>query len=153
MLSGERKGGDHNMDQQGKRNKVVARFRNGTSLKGYTHDFTPMKESFHMTCEGEAVRVVQVADCKAIFFVKSLEGDKDYSEKKRFDEINSSSLRGLKIKIEFYDGEIIRGVSLGYNKTRKGFYIIPLDPGCNNERIYVVAASVKDVKLGSQAEK
>ncbi len=145
------------LNEQAELNKVVVHFRFGKILKGHTHDLAPTKDTFHLTSDMDedrgTIHEIRLADLKAVFFVKSLEGDKDYSEKKRFDEINSSSLRGLKIKIEFYDGEIIRGVSLGYNKTRKGFYIIPLDPGCNNERIYVVAASVKDVKLGSQAEK
>ena len=46
----------------------------------------------------------------------------------------------------------MRGTSLGYSKERKGFYIVPIDPDCNNERVYVVADSVRSVKIGSAAE-
>ncbi len=138
------------------RNRIVVRYRDGRLIKGYTHDFSPVKETFHLTVvkdgvEGEIIEV-NTTELKAIFFVKSFEGKKDYNEKKQFSEVDMSNLRGMKIKVEFLDGEIIRGVSLGYSKQRKGFFIILLDPESNNERVYVIARSVKDVKLGSLAE-
>jgi hypothetical protein len=66
--------------------------------------------------------------------------------------VDCSALRGLKIKLEFSDGEVIRGFSLGFSKERKGFYITPIDPQSNNERIYVIADALRDVKIGSAAE-
>jgi hypothetical protein len=143
------------MEQFGQRNKVVARFKDGTSLKGYTHDFTPAKDSFHLTLEGGSpageVRVVQVSDLKAVFFVKSLEGDSGYREKKTFREAPDANLQGIKIRVEFEDGEVISGVSLGYNKRKPGFFVLPVDRRSNNERIYVVAAAVKNVTVGDSA--
>jgi len=141
----------------GERNLVVVHFKDGKLRKGYTHDFTPAKETFHLTSEEEGNRgsicEIRSEELKAVFFVKTLEGNRDYVEKKRFDEVDMSRLRGLKIKVEFLDGETIRGVSLGYSKGRKGFFVIPVDPDGNNERIYVVADSVRGVKLGSAAER
>jgi hypothetical protein len=149
-------GGDM-LNTQAELNKVVVHFRFGKILKGHTRDLTPTKETFHLTSDMDedrgTIHEIRLADLKAVFFVKSLEGNRDYVEKKRFEEIDPSTLRGIKIKVEFHDGEIIRGVSLGYNKNRPGFYIVPIDSECNNERIYIVAKSVKDVKLGSHAEK
>lgn len=139
-------------DQLGKRNKVVARYKDGMMLKGYTHDFTPTKESFHITSEAEGeggtVHEVKVSELKALFFVKSLGGDKDYSEKKTFEEISEQNLQGIRIKVEFHDGEVLSGVSLGYNKNKPGFFLIPVDPDSNNERVYVVASSLRDVQVG-----
>lgn len=141
---------------KGERNQVVAHYKDHTLLRGYTHDFTPMKETFHLTSEREEDRgkiyEVRTADLKALFFVKSLEGNIFYKEKKKFEEVDTSALRGLKVKVEFDDGEIIRGISLGYSKKKSGFFIIPVDPHSNNERIYVVADSVRDVKVGNEAE-
>lgn len=135
---------------------VVVHFKDGRLLKGYTHDFTPLKEIFHLTSEQDddkgSIYEVNCADLKAVFFVKSLEGNKDYVEKQSFDDVDISDLQGLKIKVEFMDGEIIRGISLGYSKTSKGFFIIPLDPQSNNERIYVIADALRDVKVGREAE-
>ena len=142
---------------QGERNRVVVHFKDGRVLKGYTHNFTPLTETLHLTSEQdkdtENISKISTADLKAIFFVKSFEGNKDYVEKKRFDEVDNPDLRGMKVKAEFSDGEIIRGTSLGYSRERKGFFIVPVDPQCNNERIYVLADALEDIKLGSDAEK
>ncbi len=142
---------------KGERNQVVAHYKDHTMLRGYTHDFTPTKDTFHLTSEREEDRgkiyEVRTADLKALFFVKSLEGNIFYKEKKKFEEVDTSALRGMKIKVEFNDGEIIRGISLGYSKKKSGFFVIPVDPNSNNERIYVVADFVRDVKVGNEAEK
>ena len=138
------------------RNRIVVHFKDGKLIKGYTHDFTPVKDTFHLTSELEEdkgkIYEVFCPNLKAIFFVRTLSGNKDYKEKKRFNEVDTSGLRGIKIKIEFNDGEIMCGISLGYSKKRKGFFVIPVDPQSNNERVYVVASAVRDVKLGSAAE-
>ena len=137
------------------RNRIVVHYKDGRLLKGYTHDFNPVKDTFHITSEMEKdkgkIYEVFCPNLKAIFFVKTLEGNVDYKEKKRFDEVDTSNLRGIKIRIEFNDGEVMCGISLGYSKARKGFFIIPVDPNSNNERVYVIASSVRSVKLGSAA--
>lgn len=139
------------------RNLVVAHLKDGRLLKGYTHDFSPVRGLFHLTSEMEKdkgiIYEIRTADLKALFFVKTLEGYAQYNEKRRFDEVDTSNLRGMKIKITFSDGEIVRGVSLGYSKNRQGFFVIPVDPQSNNERIYVLTDSVLEVKLGSAANK
>jgi len=139
------------------RNRIVVHFKDGRLLKGFTHDFTPVKDVFHVTSEADSdqgkIHEVLCPNLKAIFFVKTLGGDVKYKEKKRFDEVDTSQLRGIKIKVEFNDGEVLRGISLGYSRTRKGFFVIPVDPKSNNERVYVISNSVRDVKLGSAAEK
>lgn len=141
----------------GHRNKVVARFKGGKLLKGYTHDFFPNKESFHLTADegggSEEVLEIKLADLKALFFVKSLGGDKDYREIKEFADAGERHLQGIKIRVEFFDGEVLSGMSLGYNKNKPGFFIIPVDSDSNNERIYVVASSLKAVQIGEVAVK
>lgn len=139
------------------RNRIVVHYKDGRLLKGFTHDFTPVKDIFHITSELESdkgkIYEVFCPQLKAIFFVKTLEGNVNYKEKKSFDEVDTSTLKGIKIRVEFNDGEVLRGISLGYSKNRKGFFIIPVDPQSNNERVYIVTNSVRDVKLGSAAEK
>ena len=138
------------------RNRVVARFNDGRMLKGHTHDFVPEKELFHVIEEGEsgagAIHEVKVSDLKAVFFVKLLGGQSDYHERKSFAEASAARLHGIKIKVTFKDGEVMLGISLGYNKLKKGFFIVPIDPLSNNERIYVVAASAANVITGPGAD-
>ncbi|MFA4948872.1 MAG: hypothetical protein WC674_10260 [Candidatus Krumholzibacteriia bacterium] len=138
------------------RNRVVVRFNDGRIFKGYTHDFLPEKDLFHLiedtASEAGGVHEVEVSNLKAIFFVKTFNGNKEYNEKKSFKEIDAATLHGIKIKVTFKDGEVLCGLSLGYNKTKKGFFIIPIDPLSNNDRIYIVAASTAQVVVGPAAE-
>jgi hypothetical protein len=140
----------------GERNSVVVHFKDGTILKGFTHDFLAERPFFHLHLERGpetgTVKEIKVAELKAIFFTKSYEGNKEYAEKKRFEEIESTIYHGIKIKIEFKDGEVMRGMSLGYNKTKKGFFIIPVDPEGNNERVYVVTDATTKIIVGPAAE-
>ncbi|HER43287.1 MAG TPA: hypothetical protein ENO08_02360 [Candidatus Eisenbacteria bacterium] len=142
--------------QETTRNKVVAHYNDGRLLKGFTHDFTAARDTFHITSQLEedfgATYEVKMSNLKAIFFVKTFKGNLTYKEKKRFDETDTSHLRGMRIKVIFKDGETIRGVSLGYSKAKRGFFVIPLDPMSNNERIYVVAAAVREVRIAAAAE-
>ena len=142
---------------KGVQDRIVIRFRDGRLLKGYTSDFTPLKDTFHLVSSQEADNGtsyhVATEDLKAIFFVKTFEGNKAYVEKKRFDEVDTTHLRGRRIKLEFLDGEIMRGVSPGYSRGRKGFFIIPVDRKSNNEKIYVISSALRQVELGSAAEK
>jgi len=138
------------------RNRVVVRFGDGRILKGYTHDFLPEKELFHLIEDTDSgaggIREIKIPDLKAIFFVKTFTGNKDYNEKKSFKEVDATALHGIKIKVTFKDGEVLCGLSLGYNKAKEGFFIVPIDPLSNNDRIYVVAASTTQVVVGPAAE-
>lgn len=139
------------------RNRIVLHFKDGSLLKGYTHDFTPLREKFHLIIdegpERGNVHEVCCSDLKAVFFVKSFDGNRNHIEKNNFGEVDAVGLRGLKVKVEFPDGEVIRGTSFGYSRGRKGFFVIPVDPSSNNERIYVVTNRLRDVRVGAAAEK
>ena len=143
------------MEDQNARNKVVIHYADGRLRKGYTHDFTPLRDTFHLTSQLQedfgTIYEINTTELKAVFFVKTFKGNLGYKEKKRYDEVDTSKLRGMRIRVEFCDGEVLRGISLGYSKKKKGFFVIPVDPRSNNERIYVVAASVKDVKIAAAA--
>ena len=141
---------------QTQRNKVVVHYLDGQLLKGYTHDFMPDKALFHVSTAIEpgvgTVHEVNVLDLKAVFFVRAAEGNPDYKEKKRFEETDGKHLHGIKIKIVFKDGETLRGVSMGFSKTKKGFFVIPVDPHSNNERVFVLTASTSEIITGPKAE-
>ncbi len=84
--------------------------------------------------------------------MKTLHGSLECKEKKKFEEVDTSRHYGLKMKLLFNDGETVRGISLGYSKERKGFFLVPLDPDSNNERIWVVADAVREIVTGPRAE-
>ena len=129
-------------------NKVVVRFQDGNLLKGYTHDFFPNKETFHLTSRegGNDPVEVQVSKLKAVFFVKNVEREKGPSQAD--DPVIMDKLKktpGFKLKIKFTDGEEMYVLTQGYEPTRKGFFVFSADPDSTWERAYVVKQATKEV--------
>jgi hypothetical protein len=125
---------------------VVARFVDGGKIKGVTHDFSATKPEFHVFSRGDesskALPVV-MKDLKAVFFVKSYDGEKCRIEYKLFDRAN---VQARKIFVRFKDGEFMVGFTMGYNPAKQGFFLTPADPDSNNKRIYVVNEAVDHVQ-------
>ena len=127
--------------------KVVVRYVDGNVLKGFTQDFLPNKDHFHLHPFDQSVGrkpvKIMVKDLKAVFFVKDFEGDAAYRERRTFSE--ADKIQGRKIEVVFQDGEQLVGSTMGYDRSRQGFFIVPVDSGGNNERVYVVQAAVNRV--------
>lgn len=126
---------------------VVIRYRDGRVARGTTSDFKPNAESFSLVTTGPAgiprnVRV-HLERIKAVFFVKSLEGNRDYRERKLRQPANPM---GKKLLVIFHDGESMRGTTLGVNLSMPGFLLFPADPESNNKRIFVIKSAVKELR-------
>lgn len=128
--------------------QVVARYLDGTTLKGDTADFLPAKSAFHITPFGPPEEVkpleVQVSDLKALYFVRSLYGDSHHQEANAFSP--GTATPGRKIQVTFRDGEVLLGTTQGYQPGRPGFFLVPADPASNNERCYIVTSSTKSIE-------
>jgi hypothetical protein len=122
-------------------NKVVVQFKDGTIMKGSTSDFLPTKSQFHLNSLDGTVKELDVEELKALFFVKDVEGNKDYNE--TYEDVIQGG--GRKVEVEFNDGEIITGYVLGYSPDRQGFIMSPADLNSNNARIFVVKSSAQSV--------
>ena len=128
--------------------KVVARYVNGTLIKGFTQDFFPNKDRFHMisadTQPGGTIEVF-VKRLKAVFVVRDFQGDPYYNEQKTF--VKGESASGLKLELTFSDGEVLVGSALlGYDPKRQGNFLIPADQMSNNARVFAVSSAVKSVR-------
>ena len=131
-------------------NRVVVHYANGKIERGYTSDFQPGKDVFHLVIKDEDKETsipITMSDLKAVFFVKDLRGRGRASsqEKKDFEDLKDEKLLGKKVKVEFNDGEIICGLTLGYSPKRKGFFFTPIEKESNNERIFAVLSFVKRI--------
>jgi hypothetical protein len=125
-------------------NKVVAHFRDGHLMKGTTNTFAPTKDKFHLIGANGKTIEIALAQLKALFFVKQIEGSRAYHEKKEFD---TGRNLGRKIRCEFFDGEVLLGYCQGYDTKRLGFFIVPSDSRSNNERIFVINAAALKVSF------
>lgn len=128
--------------------KVVVRYADGKVVKGYTQDFFPNKDRFHIhpneRSTGQDSQLVMVKDLKAIFFVKDFGGNPAYDERRQFAE--GDRMQGRKMEVLFKDGEKLVGSTLGYDPGRPGFFIHPADDKSNNMRVFVVQAFVDKVR-------
>jgi hypothetical protein len=130
-------------------NKIVVRYKDGRLMKGFTNDFMPNKEIFHLipmgTPPGTKPLDVRVADLKAVFFVKDFGGNPQYKEKHEFDP--TRPLLGRKIQVMFRDGEVMVGTTQGFQPNRPGFFVVPADAQSNIERCFVISAATKEAKF------
>ena len=131
------------MDQ----NKIVVRFLDGRTLKGYSNNFMPNKDVFHLVPldapPGAKPAEINFRELKAIFFVKDFAGNSKYHEKTTCDP--NCAYGGRKISVTFKDGETMMGTTQGYQPGRPGFFILPADAKSNNDRCFVITAATQKI--------
>ena len=131
-------------------NKIVVKFKDGKIVKGCTTDFGPNKEIFHLNPiedYGKDILEIEVSSLKAVFFVKDFKGNKNYKKVRTFEGQPKGIPSQRKIIVIFKDGENFYGTCHSYDPERKGFFVYPIDPKDNNDRVFVVAPAVNSVKF------
>lgn len=138
--------------------KVVLRFLDGTILKGHIRDFSEKSdELILLELDSDIVRVIKNDLLKAIFFVRTFEGNRQYNEKKSY---GIRKPRGHRTFIKFIDGEDMvgflegdlpwdKGFFLNRNTINnlKGFFLLPADEGSNNIKVFIFVHAVRDVTV------
>ncbi len=127
--------------------KVVVRYADGRILKGFTQDFFPNKDRFHLhPVEGTPGKgtEIRIRDLKAVFFVRDFTGNPEYNERKT--HLKDETFQGRIVEVTFADGEILVGSTLGYDPKRQGFFLVPIDAESNNVRIFTVMAAARSVR-------
>lgn len=134
-------------------NKIVARFRDGSMLKGTTRDFSPNRPVFHVQpMDGSQGLQVMCRKLKALFFVRDLSGDPTRDDLRGFLRSPSENAHGRKIAVKFKDGELLCGYTMSYTTDRDGFFVMPSDQRGNNSRVYVLRAACDDIQAGPGAD-
>jgi hypothetical protein len=125
--------------------KVIARYRDGRMLSGFTNTFHPSKAQLHLSSSpyGRDITVVPLVDLKALFFVREFGGDPARTKRNDF----SDPPQGRKVEITFHDGEVLLGTTLGYRRDGHGFFVQPADRDSNNLRIFVTASGIQHFRF------
>src|SRR3990167_9057080 len=90
--------------------RVVVALIDGKREKGFVYNFSPNAENFHLfpseSADRSFARLLDTRECKAIFFVKSHEGNKAYREAMRKvpEDPRKYRVRGHKMRIVLNDG-------------------------------------------------
>jgi hypothetical protein len=119
---------------------VVLRYRDGRTRRcSLTGEFSPKKATIEVQNEdGERISV-ELDELKAVFFVK----DPRRRELEMAIGVSSDFEPGSALaRVEFFDGEVIRGRVQGYSLAHKGFYLYPTAVESNNWRVFVVASAL-----------
>lgn len=125
---------------------LVVRYWNGRMVKGLTEAFAPGISRFTVAQEnGEQVLIEGFAGVKAIFFVRSLDGDRLYDEQKDFAVARQF---GRKTVVVFPDKEEMWGYTLPGQTDHPQFFLFPVDPMGNNAKVYVVRDGVAEIRFG-----
>lgn len=137
--------------------KVVVRFNSGKVLKGYVRNFRTDLSVVILEEVGTNIEHrIPINELKAIFFVKTFEGDSEHRERKTYGIRESI---GRKVYIRFADGESLMGFIEGEipwekgfflskpSEKAKGFFLIPVDSESNNIKVFVVGSAIKDLTI------
>ena len=122
--------------------RVVVHYRDGQLLKGQTTLFSGENPTFDVQQlhGGPQPIAVELANLKAVFFVKDFVGNAAYDEVKAFR--SDSHQVGTRMEVGLFDGETLVGTVEGYRPSGLGFFLVPADPNSNNLRCFVVSSAV-----------
>ena len=140
--------------------KIVVKFNDGKIIKGCTTDFSPNRDSFHVSLtddyqdkEQSDQLEISLGNIKAVFFVKDFKGNKEYQKVRTFNGYDSGPPSQRKIIVIFKDGENFYGTTHSYSPDRNGFFVYPIDEDDNNDRVFVPRSALEKVhvkKYGSE---
>ena len=131
-----------------KRKKVVAHFRDGRTVKGYMLGLAPDEDVVYMVppnLDSYGVEAVSISHLKAIFFVKSFDGDR---HRLKCNALAKQALRKMvepKVKVTFRDAEVLYGTIADGHSKDQNFFVAPADKHNNNNMVYVVSDSTLSV--------
>lgn len=139
------------------RRMVVLR-NDGSRLRGFSHDFVAGKPGFHLQEVHPAGGVTEthalnLQDVHAVFFVR----DFGFERKNRYTAENAPrnlthppTTGAKRLRVTFVWGEVLEGLSYGYDPSRNGFFLFPTDPPervYNLERAFVTRDAIQKVVL------
>ena len=131
--------------------KAVVKHQNGEIIKGWVEDFKPNQDSFILfpliEYSEEERMEIKFSFLKAVFFVKDFIGDKNYKKVRTFNVDIKITPNQRKLIVNFLDGEHLYGMSHSYGRYKVGFFVYPIDPNDNSERIFVIHSAAESIRL------
>jgi hypothetical protein len=126
--------------------KVVARFADGTVVKGTSMNVDPAKPTVHVRTPDGQMAEVSLTDLKALFFVKTLEGDATHDEAMSAPPADPRARGSHLVEMRFRDGERLVAFANRYPPIGAFFFVLPVDADSNNIRILVNRAELTTIE-------
>jgi hypothetical protein len=113
--------------------KVVLRYRDGRTERAYLEPIEATHEVVRIRHDDGTSGEIPFSALKAVFIPRTLPDE------------TPEPASGMKIAVEFNDGEVIRGTA-HYNPERNGFFLFP-DDRSKNDRIFVVNSAIVSIEV------
>lgn len=138
--------------------RIIVLLADGSRLKGFSRDFNPSRPVFHLRVagsEGETgeLRELAMDGVHAVFFVRDFAFDRErrYEPQGDLGVITAPPSAGARaIEVTTVWGEVLLGLTYGYQPQRPGFFLFPTEPlerALNLERAYLTRQAVARVEL------
>ena len=138
--------------------RIIVLLADGGRLKGFSRDFNPSRSVFHLRVagrEGETGELLELAmdDVHAVFFVRDFAFDRErrYEPGDDLGAMTAPPAGGARgIEVTTVWGEVLLGLTYGYQPQRPGFFLFPTEPlerALNLERAYLTRQAVAGVEL------
>lgn len=138
--------------------RIIVLLSDGSRLKGFARDFNPARPNFHLMVAGPQGetgerREIAISDVDAVFFVRDFAFDREkrYEPEGDLASMTTQTTAGARaIEVETKWGEVLRGLTYGYQPQRPGFFVFPTEPlerALNLERAYLTRQGVARVDL------
>ncbi len=143
--------------EAGNIHRIVVRYED-RAVRGFAEiaDLGSVDELLHSTqaapleslrlrlLDSEVMEEVPTKDAKAVFFVKTFEGD--LKHRALHFHGHAPVLDALWVRVYFHDGEMIEGIVSNNSDyvLQEGFFLMPTDPNGNNKLVYVLKGKLKD---------
>jgi len=126
---------------------VVVRYLSGRTVRGTLLKDVPSEvDEVELETEDGTAATANLVELKAVFFLKDPRVRQAEMELGRVAVVPPESALA---RVEFVDGEIVRGRVQHYSVADRGFFLYPTAVESNNERIFVVASAVATVDIES----
>ncbi|MGN6184915.1 MAG: DUF6982 domain-containing protein [Thermoanaerobaculia bacterium] len=112
--------------------RVILRYRDGRIERALLEPIDATHEVLYVRGDDGQLAEVPFTELKAVFIPRLVP-----------DELLEPA-SGIRIAVEFTDGEVIRGTA-HYNPERNGFFLFP-DDRTKNDRIFVVNSAIVSIE-------
>lgn len=116
--------------------KVIIRFLDGRVLKAYGDSFLPWEEEMLVKDAREQIVHVKLSEVKLIGFVKEFDSDGAVTHRPS-PPLQYVAVPGKRVLLKFRDGEEMVGMTSLESPPKQGFFLMPLNPNSNNNRVFV----------------
>lgn len=127
--------------------KVVAHRLDGALIKGVCLSVDPSRPGCRIQTPTQLMVDVAFAELKALFFVRTFEGNPDHDEANSLAPDDPRRIGSRVIELEFHDGERLLAITPQFPPTKALFYVLPADPDSNNDRVLVNRAACRSMTV------